>query len=194
MKNTGNKIHIAIFASGSGTNAENCMRYFDNHPVISVSLIVTNNPEAGVIHRAAKFHVPVRIFNTEAWKNPEHVLAVLQTQKINFIVLAGFLKLLPAKIIDAFPQRIINIHPALLPKYGGKGMYGHKVHEAVFANHETETGITIHFVNEEYDKGDIIFQKAFAIDETDTPKSIEEKVRDLEIENLPKVIEYEVLR
>lgn len=192
MQQTENKLQIAIFASGSGTNAENCMRYFADHSKIAIALIVTNNPEAGVIKRAEKYNVPVRILENHAMKNPEIIISELQSQKIQWIVLAGYLKLIPTKLIEAFSQRIINIHPALLPKYGGKGMYGHRVHEAVFTNKEKESGITIHYVDEHYDNGDIIFQKSFAISETDTPKSIEKKVRELEMIYLPEVIEKTV--
>lgn len=193
MQHSENKIRIAIFASGSGTNAENCMRYFKDHSKITIALIVTNNPEAGVIKRAEKYNVPVHILEKNTLKNPEIIITELQSQKINWIVLAGYLKLIPAKLIEAFPQRIINIHPALLPKYGGRGMYGHKVHESVFANKEKESGITIHYVDEHYDNGAIIFQKSFLISETDTPETIEKKVRELEFAFLPEVIERAVL-
>ncbi|MFZ1611493.1 MAG: phosphoribosylglycinamide formyltransferase [Chitinophagales bacterium] len=193
MQQSRNKIRIAIFASGSGTNAENCMQYFAQHSTIEIALIVTNNSEAGVIERAEKYNVPICIFEKATWKNPEIIITELQSQNIHWIVLAGYLKLIPEKLIEEFPQRIINIHPALLPKYGGRGMYGHKVHEAVFNNKEKESGITIHFVDEHYDNGDIIFQKSFPISETDTPESIEKKVRELEFAYLPEVIEKAVL-
>lgn len=184
-----NKIRIAIFASGNGSNAENCIRYFRNAAIAEVVLVVTNNPEAGVIRRAEKYNVPLRIFNKEAWRNPEHILTQLQSFQIQLIVLAGYLKLIPSEIIQAYPQRIINIHPALLPKYGGKGMYGQKVHASVIANQEKETGITIHYVNEEYDKGDIIFQKSFPVASDDTAETIEKKVHAMEYTYLPKIVE-----
>ncbi|MFN3939990.1 MAG: phosphoribosylglycinamide formyltransferase [Chitinophagales bacterium] len=183
------RVRIAIFASGNGSNAENCILYFQKSAIAEVALVVTNNPQAGVIQRAIKQNVPLRIFSNDAWQNPGHIITQLQSFHIQLIVLAGYLKLIPSEIIQAYPQRIINIHPALLPKYGGKGMYGHKVHASVIANHERETGITIHYANAEYDKGDIIFQKSFPVAADDTAETIEGKVHALEYAFLPKIVE-----
>lgn len=149
---------IAIFASGSGSNAENIIQFFAKNPEISVNSIFCNVPGAYVLERAKKYNIPAYVFNREEMKNPEKVLRQLQEQEIDFIVLAGFLWLMPPCITAAYPNRIINIHPALLPAYGGKGMYGEKVHEAVIAAGEKESGITIHYVNEHYDEGAPIFQ------------------------------------
>lgn len=181
-------MNIAIFASGSGSNAENIAHYFENKLYDSVTLILTNNPEAGVINRARKLQIPIFVFTKEQLSSG-FLLDVLHRQEIDFIVLAGFLKLVPAEIIKAYPKRIINIHPALLPKYGGKGMYGDRVHRAVKAAGEEETGITIHFVNEEYDDGDIIFQVKEKIRKKDTPEDIAKKVHKLEYMYYPEVIE-----
>ena len=150
--------NIAIFASGSGTNAENIMRTFQNHPFIKVKLVLSNKKDAKVLDRAKKFNVKTLVFNKEEFYSTDIVLQNLLQEQISFIVLAGFLWLVPEKMLRLYPNKIINIHPALLPLYGGKGMYGDKVHEAVIGNHETESGITIHYVNSEYDRGEIIFQ------------------------------------
>lgn len=187
------KTRISIFASGNGTNAESCMRYFSEHPAIAVALIVTNNPQAGVIQRAAKFSVAVHVLDKAELHDPQKIVGLMQVNRIQWIVLAGYLKLIPAALIDLYPRRIVNIHPALLPKYGGKGMYGHKVHAAVFANGEKKSGITIHIVDAHYDTGDILFQKSFAITDSDTPETIEKKVRRLELKYLPKVVETLIL-
>lgn len=181
-------MNIAIFASGSGSNAENIAHYFENKLHDNVTLILTNNPEAGVINRARKLQIPIFVFTKKQFSSG-FLLDVLHRQEIDFIVLAGFLKLIPADIIQAYPKRIINIHPALLPKYGGKGMYGDRVHRAVKAAGEEETGITIHYVNEEYDDGDIILQVKEKIRKRDTPEDIAKKVHKLEYMYFPEVIE-----
>ncbi|MCB8999152.1 MAG: phosphoribosylglycinamide formyltransferase [Bacteroidales bacterium] len=183
-----NKKHIAIFASGSGSNAENISRFFMNHPIIEISLILTNKPDAQVLERAKRLGIPYYIFNREEFYSSGSVIDVLKSYKIDFIVLAGFLWLIPEVLIKCFPQKIINIHPALLPKYGGKGMYGSKVHQSVIENHEKESGITIHFVNGEYDAGDIIFQAKCSVEHGETPESLAEKVHELEYEHFPRVI------
>lgn len=177
---------IAIFASGSGSNAENIFRYFQNKRGVEIQKVLTNNPKAGVIGRFHALGVEVEVFTRPMFQD-ESFLELLGD--LDLVVLAGFLWLVPAYLIKAFPNRIINIHPALLPNYGGKGMHGMQVHEAVIQNKEKETGITIHFVNEEYDKGEIIMQKRFAIIQGDTPESIAIKVHALEYEWLPKAIE-----
>jgi phosphoribosylglycinamide formyltransferase 1 len=189
------KINIAVFASGSGSNAENLIHYFKNHAWAEVTLIVCNNPDAYVLKRAAKLGVESIITDRAQWKNPDELVKELRKRDIGLIVLAGFLWLIPEPLIDAFPHRIINIHPALLPKYGGKGMYGDAVHHAVKANKETETGITVHFVNAHYDEGDIIFQKSTGIDpDTHSHEEIASKVHDLEYEWYPKVVEDLVIK
>jgi phosphoribosylglycinamide formyltransferase-1 len=182
-------IHACIFASGSGTNAENLIQFFKNDTRIKIRHVITNNPQAGVIQRAEKMGKTVHIIPSKIFKNqPEIVLEFLKTEKIDFIILAGFLLKVPEIMIKAYPNRIINIHPSLLPKYGGKGMYGMHVHEAVIAHKEKESGITIHYVNEHYDEGEILFQKKIQVDEHDTPQSLAEKIHALEYEYFPKVI------
>lgn len=181
-------MNIAIFASGSGTNAENIARYFERKPKDKVTLIMTDNPDAGVIARARHLQIPVFVFKKDQLHSG-FVLDVLLRQQIDFIVLAGFLKLLPPDIVHAFPQRVINIHPALLPKYGGKGMYGSRVHQAVKTAGDEETGITIHYVNENYDEGDIILQVKEIVRPKDSVEEIEKKVHRLEYNYYPEVIE-----
>ncbi|MFC5409993.1 phosphoribosylglycinamide formyltransferase [Larkinella bovis] len=187
---------IAIFASGSGTNAEKIADYFTDHPEVEVTLILSNNPKAGVIERARrgfgpdrKLHVPVLVFDRKTFYESERIVQLLQKQAVDLIVLAGFMWLIPESLVKAFPQRMINIHPALLPKYGGKGMYGHFVHEAVVASGEPESGITIHYVNERYDEGNIIFQASCALDPQDTPDEVARKVQVLEHRYFPEVVE-----
>lgn len=179
---------IAIFASGSGSNAENINSWFTGSEVAKVSLILSDNPNAFVLERAKRLGIEHIVFTSSSLRDGK-VLMELQSRGIDFIVLAGFLRLIPQNIVEPYRGRIINIHPALLPKFGGKGMYGNKVHEAVVLAGEKETGITIHFVNEHYDKGDIVFQARCAIDSEDTTKSVSEKVHKLEYAHFPKVIE-----
>jgi phosphoribosylglycinamide formyltransferase-1 len=181
--------NIAIFASGSGTNAENIINYFSERDDIVVRLILSNKKDAYVLKRAGEHHIPSFVFDRPEFYNTQHVLDQLQKHKIDFIVLAGFLWLVPDYLTDAFPNRIINIHPALLPKYGGKGMYGHHVHEAVINAGEKLSGITIHYVNSEYDSGDIIFQATCKIAPGETPESLAEKVHKLEYRHFPEVID-----
>jgi phosphoribosylglycinamide formyltransferase 1 len=181
--------NIAIFASGTGTNAEAIINYFKDHKAIKVALVVTNNPDAGVIKIAHSNKIISTIISKNALNDPEILGRLLTALSIDMIVLAGFLQLIPAYLLQRFPQHIINIHPALLPKHGGKGMYGAKVHEAVLANGDTETGITIHYVNEHYDEGEVILQKTTAINSSDTPDSIAQKVQVLEHAWLPATIE-----
>lgn len=184
--------HIAIFASGNGSNAKVIIAHFKQHPEVKIALLITNNPAAPVIEIAAESHIPVAtIPNHELEKN---CLSTLQDYNIDFVVLAGFLRKIPHDVIVAFSHRIINIHPALLPKFGGKGMYGVKVHEAVVAAKEKITGITIHYVNEHYDEGQIIFQKSVAVHEHDTPDMVAEKVLQLEHQHYPKIIEQTILK
>ncbi|MGB5362678.1 MAG: phosphoribosylglycinamide formyltransferase [Aureibaculum sp.] len=184
---------IAILASGSGTNAENIIRYFQKSSVAFVVLVLSNKKDAKVLERAKRYDINALTFNKRQFIEEDEVLNILK-KEADFIVLAGFLLKVPEKIIKAFPQKIINIHPALLPKYGGKGMYGMHVHNAVIENKEVETGITIHYVNENYDEGNIIFQKTVRIKADDTPESISKKVHELEYENFPKIIETVLLK
>ncbi len=181
--------HIVIFASGSGTNAENLIRFFHNRDNVSVIQVLTNNPRAKVLDRCKNLNISALCFNRVAFSKTNDVLKLLKVSKPDLIVLAGFLWKIPQSIILEFPSKIINIHPALLPKYGGKGMYGMRVHEAVVNNKETETGITIHYVNENYDEGAIIFQEKCEVLLTDTPQSVAEKIHELEMEYFPKVVE-----
>lgn len=184
---------IAIFASGSGSNAQRIMEYFQRHPQIEVALVLSNNPKAGVLERAARLNTPVHVFNRTDFYQGDEVLRVLQSRGITFLVLAGFLWLMPTHLVHAFPNRIINIHPALLPRYGGKGMYGLNVHQAVVEAGEQESGITIHFVNEHYDEGQTIFQARCPLRPTDTPEEVAQKVLELEHRHFPRVIEQVML-
>ena len=185
--------NIAIFASGNGSNAENIIRHFsDGHAPVKVSLIVCNRPRAKVIQRGENHDIPVTVMTRAEINDRDTMLNTLRQYGISHIILAGFMIMLPNFLIQAYPDRIINVHPSLLPKYGGKGMYGRHVHEAVYAARETETGITIHYVNEEYDKGEIIFQAAVRLTADDTPESIEDKIHLLEKAHFPQVIESAV--
>lgn len=186
------KKKLAIFASGSGTNAEEIFKHFQHHPGIEVVLLLSNKPDAFALERAKKFNVEARVFNKAQFKD-ETVLAWLKDAEVTHIVLAGFLWLIPEYLINNFPNRIVNIHPALLPKYGGKGMYGSKVHEAVKAAGDTETGITIHLVNKKYDEGKVLFQDTCEVNESDSPDDIANKIHQLEHRHFPRVIEKWVL-
>ncbi len=181
--------HIAVFASGSGTNAEKIFEKFQQHPKARVILLLTNNPQAGVIERAARFDIPVKVFDKTILSQTDEVLQWLQEARIDWIVLAGFLLKVPGNIIQAFAHRILNIHPALLPAHGGKGMYGIYVHRAVVAAKEPVTGITIHEVNENYDEGKVILQASCLVAPEDTPEAVAAKVQQLEHRYYPKVIE-----
>lgn len=185
--------NIAIFASGSGSNAEQLIKYFTHHQSISVAVVITNKANAGVIARAERLQVPHIVINDQQANDGQYLLSLLKQHQIDLVVLAGYLKLFPADVIQQFPDRVINLHPSLLPKYGGKGMYGSKVHEAVLANNEIESGITIHFVNEEYDKGAIIHQSEVLISTDETVESLATKIHHLEHENLAKVVEEVLL-
>lgn len=182
-------IKVAILASGSGTNAENIVRYFEKNDKIEIACIISNKKDAFVLERAKRLNIPSAYFSKNDFENTSKVIAYLIEQKINFIVLAGFLLKIPQNIINLYPQNIINIHPALLPKYGGKGMYGDNVHKAVIAAGEKESGITIHYVNENYDEGDIIFQATCTIEPTDNYEDLAKKVHELEYKHFPEVIE-----
>ena len=194
MGNTIKKmIKIAILASGNGTNAQQISEYFANNEKISIECIIYNRKDAYVAERAKKLGIPAVYFGRKDFFENGNVLAYLKEKDIDWVILAGFLWLIPEDILASFPNRIINIHPALLPKYGGKGMYGHHVHEAVVANHEKESGITIHIVDCNYDKGTILFQAKCQLNEEDTPDTLAEKIHLLEKEYFPKVIEKTIL-
>ncbi|MEC3906029.1 phosphoribosylglycinamide formyltransferase [Tamlana sp. 2201CG12-4] len=180
---------IVIFASGSGTNAENLIKFFHNSDNASVIQVFSNNSHAKVLERAKKLKVSAFSFNRIAISKTNDVLNVLKASQPDLIVLAGYLWKFPDNILNEFPNKVVNIHPALLPKYGGKGMYGMHVHEAVVANKETETGITIHYVNEHYDEGAIIFQAKCHVTPTDTAEDVAAKIHELEMEHFPKVVE-----
>ena len=180
--------NIVIFASGSGTNAENIILYFKNKTNVNIGALFSNNPNAQVIEKVKKHKVSTVVFSKEELKS-EVILQKLNSLQPDLIILAGFLLQFPENIIKAYPDKIINIHPALLPKYGGKGMYGMNIHKAVLENKETETGISIHYVNEHYDEGKIIFQKSVSIKECTTPEEIAEKIHELEQQYFPEVIE-----
>ena len=179
---------LAIFASGSGTNAENIIRYFSNSEFFKVAIVLSNKQGAGVHERAKKLTVPSISFSREAFESGEAILDILKTYQIDFIVLAGFMSKIADNLLAAYPHKIINIHPALLPKFGGKGMYGMNVHQAVLENKEKETGITIHYVNEHYDEGEFIFQKAVNIEDCKTAEEIAQKVHELEHQYFPIII------
>lgn len=181
--------NIIILASGSGSNAENIIRYFAGREGVSVSHVLTNRSDAYVLERAKHLGVSTKVFDRTAFYDNSEVLDFLRSCQPDLIVLAGFLWLVPAALVEAFPQRIINIHPALLPAYGGKGMYGAKVHEAVVANGDVETGITIHYVNTRYDEGAVIFQARCSVDPGDSAEQVAQKVHALEYEHFPRVIE-----
>ncbi|RED48725.1 phosphoribosylglycinamide formyltransferase [Seonamhaeicola aphaedonensis] len=180
---------VVIFASGSGSNAENLIKFFQNSDNVSVIQVITNNPHAKVLDRAKRLKVSALSFNRVAFTQTDHVLNNLKALKPDLIILAGFLWKFPETILDAFPNKVINVHPALLPKFGGKGMYGMHVHKAVVENKEIETGITIHYVNENYDEGATIFQAKCNVLPTDTAEDVAAKIHELEIEYFPKVVE-----
>lgn len=184
---------LAIFASGSGTNAEEIFKHFQHHPQIEVVLLLSNNPQAYALERAKRFQVDTRVFNRIEFRESDIVLQWLREKQVTHVVLAGFLWLIPGYLIDAYPSKIINIHPALLPKHGGKGMYGMKVHEAVKACSDRETGITIHLVNERYDEGRKLFQGRCAVPPDASPEDIAQAVHALEYQHYPPVIEQWVL-
>lgn len=179
---------IAVMASGSGTNAQRLIEHFQAHPAAQVMLVGCDQPQAGVLQRAWDLHVPSYLFNGQELRGGT-VLRELLGQGIDLVVLAGFLRLIPDEMVRAFPDRMVNIHPALLPKFGGKGMYGHRVHEAVIAAGEQESGITIHLVNERYDEGRILFQAKCPVLPADTPASLAGRIHALEHAHYPRVVE-----
>ena len=183
------KKRIAIFASGSGSNAQKLMEYFKRSSDVEVALVLTNNSDAYVLQRADNFEIPSHIFDKQEFTQTDNIVNLLKNMEIDLVVLAGFLWLIPSNLLQAFPNQIINIHPSLLPKYGGKGMYGDKVHLEIMINKEYESGITIHFVNEHFDEGEIIHQSHFKIDKNDDLEMIKFKGQQLEHLHYPKVVE-----
>ena len=180
---------IVLFASGSGSNVENIANYFKEREDVEIVAVYCNNSKAFVLERCKKLDIPSRVFGRKEFYEDDVIVSELLHQKIDLIVLAGFLWLIPSSLTQAFPNKIVNIHPALLPKYGGKGMYGSYVHEAVVANKEEVSGISIHFVNEHYDEGKLIFQAQCSLAPSDTPSDVAAKVHALEYEHFPKVID-----
>lgn len=183
------KKRIAIFASGSGSNAQKIMEHFKYHDEAEVALVLSNNAEAFVLQRADNFEVPTHVFDRLEFYESDEVVDLLGKLNIDLVVLAGFLWLVPANLLKAYPNKIINIHPSLLPKYGGKGMYGDRVHKAALENKDEESGISIHFVNEHFDEGEVIYQGRFKIEPEDTLEVIKFKGQQLEHLHYPKVIE-----
>jgi phosphoribosylglycinamide formyltransferase 1 len=181
--------NIAIFASGAGTNAQKIIDYFKNHEAARVSLIVTGNPKAGVVAIAEKAPIPLHLIEKQSFTSGTGIVQTLKAHSVDFIVLAGFLWKVPLTLISTWPGKIVNIHPALLPKFGGAGMYGRNVYRAVMDAKETESGITIHYVDELYDHGKVIFQARFNIEPGDTVETIAEKTHQLEHKHYPVVIE-----
>ncbi|RYY33033.1 MAG: phosphoribosylglycinamide formyltransferase [Sphingobacteriaceae bacterium] len=183
------KKRIAIFASGSGSNAQKLMEHFKRHNDAEVAIVLTNNPQAYVLQRADNFEIPSHMFTRKEFFEDDDVIRLLKNLNIDLIVLAGFLWLVPQSLLKAFPNKIINLHPALLPKYGGKGMYGDNVHKAILADKEEESGITIHFVNENFDEGEVIHQSRFKIEPSDTLEIVKFKGQQLEHHHFPRVVE-----
>jgi phosphoribosylglycinamide formyltransferase-1 len=180
---------IAIFCSGSGSNAQKIMEYFQHSTTVKVEILIANKPDAYALERAKAFQIPTYIFDRNAFYNTNEVVNKLKELKVDWVILAGFLWLIPPNLIEHYPNKIVNIHPALLPKFGGKGMYGMHVHEAVVKNKEKESGISIHYVNSNYDEGNIIFQASCPINPQDNAEVVAKKVLTLEHAHYPKIIE-----
>lgn len=188
-----NKVRLALFASGSGSNVMNILNYFKGHKQVEIVFVLTNNPQALVVEKAQAFGVRVDVLSNEIVENGTILTTICEAASIDYVILAGYLRKIPADFIHSFTQKIINIHPSLLPKFGGKGMYGDNVHKAVLAESEVETGITIHFVNEEFDKGELIAQFSCKVAVNDTLATLKEKIQALEQVNFPIVIEKTVI-
>ena len=184
---------MAMLASGTGTNVENFIRYFSGHAQIEIALVISNKPDALVLNKAAAAGVPHLVLRNDQWNDQDLVLGIFSQNRIDVIVLAGFLLLVPSFLIRQFPSRILNIHPALLPEFGGKGMYGRHVHKAVLDSGKKVSGISIHLVNERYDDGPLLFQETVAIDPADTPESLAARVHQLEYKHFPRVVESYLL-
>lgn len=188
------KQRIAIFASGTGSNAVNLIRFFKGHPTIEVAFVLSNKKEAKVLDSAIELGVPTRCYSNAEVADGDFLKSICAEERVDWIILAGYLRLIPAALIQAFDRKMINLHPSLLPNYGGKGMHGRNVHTAVIANGESKSGITIHFVNEEFDKGEIIAQFHCALNSSDTVESLESKIRYLEQSYLPTVVQNTILQ
>lgn len=182
-------IQLAILASGNGTNAENIIRYFAGHSLISVATLLSNVADARVLAKAERHQIPTRVFSNGEWQNPQDIIDYLDLKQIDYLILAGFLRKIHPTLTQLYPQKILNIHPALLPAYGGKGMYGDRVHSTVLENREPRSGITIHLVNDQYDEGKILFQAECPVLPDDTAETLARRVHDLEHKHYPKVIE-----
>jgi phosphoribosylglycinamide formyltransferase-1 len=185
--------HLALFASGNGSNVQRIADYFRGHPDVSIDLVLSNNPQAYVLERSQKLNIPSLVFSRKDFYETNYILDILLARNITHIILAGFLWLIPENILKTFQGKIINIHPALLPGYGGKGMYGTRVHQAVINSGATSSGITIHYVNETYDEGQIIFQSRCPVVPEDTPETLAGKIHQLEYRYYPEIIEQIVL-
>ncbi|MCK9203599.1 MAG: phosphoribosylglycinamide formyltransferase [Bacteroidales bacterium] len=185
--------HLALFASGNGSNVQRIADYFRGHPDVSIDLVLSNNPQAYVLERSQKLNIPSLVFSRKDFYETNYILDILLARNITHIILAGFLWLIPENILKTFQGKIINIHPALLPGYGGKGMYGTRVHQAVINSGDTSSGITIHYVNETYDEGQIIFQSRCPVVPEDTPETLAGKIHQLEYRYYPEIIEQIVL-
>lgn len=188
------KKNIAIFVSGSGSNCENIIQYFTGNDLVNIALVLSNRADAYALTRAEKYHIPTTVMGKKDFNDEQKIMPLLEEYQIDFIVLAGFLLMIPDFLVRAYQRRMINLHPALLPKFGGKGMYGHHVHEAVKAAGETETGMTVHWVSDVCDGGEIIAQFKTAISPDDTPEDIADKEHILEMEHFPQVIEKILLQ
>ena len=182
-----------MLASGSGTNVSNFIRYFDGHACIEVALVISNRSDALVLSKAAKAGVAHLVIHPQQWNDSDLVLGIFSESEIDFVVLAGFLLLVPGFLIEKYRYRMVNIHPALLPAYGGKGMFGLHVHQAVIDAKEEKSGITIHRVNDHYDEGEVLFQKAIDVAHDDTPESLAQKIHQLEYEHYPRVVEQLII-
>jgi len=187
-------IKIAIFGSGSGTNAENIIQYFEKSSSIEVGLVLSNKTDAYILERARLHRIPSVVYAKPDFQNADNLLSLLEKYNIDFVVLAGFLLQIPVELIHRYPNKIVNIHPALLPKFGGKGMYGDRVHEAVIAAGEKSSGITIHYIDEHYDSGSVIFQTTCDVLLSDTPQSLASRIHALEYKYFPKVIEETICK
>ncbi|MBP5502321.1 MAG: phosphoribosylglycinamide formyltransferase [Bacteroidales bacterium] len=186
--------NVTIFASGSGTNAENIFNYFKDSKLVRIGLLITDNPKAFVIERCRRHSVPCLVLSKRLIDDTDFMLGVLRDFRTNFVVLAGYIKLVPDYIVTAFDQRIVNIHPSLLPKHGGKGMYGNRVHQSVLDSGDKESGITIHFIDNDYDRGSVIFQAKCPVLPDDTADTLAQRVHALEYEHYPKVIEDTIIK
>ncbi len=186
--------NVTIFASGSGSNAENIFNYFKNSKLVRIGLLITDNPKAFVIERCRRHSVPCLVLSKRLIDDTDFMLGVLRDFRTNFVVLAGYIKLVPDYIVTAFDQRIVNIHPSLLPKHGGKGMYGSRVHQSVLDSGDKESGITIHFIDNDYDRGSVIFQAKCPVLPDDTADTLAQRVHALEYEHYPKVIEDTIIK